>query len=341
MTSHEIDAICVQLAELQVRRKFYIGLINQQTNAAKALVRRGLGWMADGEEGTRSAINARAARIVSAALAVKDQKPEDEGVAAALGADLLVVVGAIQPLEKARHAIELDIARAARKLPVAQWVEGVRGFGEKTLGVIIGETGNLSNYATPDKVWKRLGLAPHEGKAYSTWRRQGGLTAEEWMRAGYAPARLAQVFACLSDPLSKAQIRAKGKSEGIHGDPAGPYGEVYVRRQFRTDETHSDWTPAHKRADALRVMTKKAISDLWSEWRLANPIVNPDHPLPAADLSPQGAPPANVVVNSMVLLPGATPSAAKAGSRAIGRVNSVPTLPGSDQSRDPDLREVA
>lgn len=331
MTPHELDALCVQLAELQVRRKFYIGLINQQTNAAKALVRRGLGWAADGEDGTRAAINARAARIVSVALAGKDQKPEDESVAAALGADLLVVGGAIQPLEKARHAIELDITRAARKLPVAEWVEGVRGFGEKTLGVLIGETGNLSNYATPDKVWKRLGLAPHDGKAYSTWRRQGGLTAEEWMRAGYAPARLAQVFSCLSEPLLKSQTPVMG-----------PYRQRYDARRARTAETHPDWTKAHSHADALRVMTKKAVSDLWSEWRRADPIVQPDHPLPAANLPPRGEPPAMSRLTSISAVPGATPSAAKAGSRAIGRVNSIPTLPGSNQPADePYLCEVA
>src|SRR5262245_31958699 len=39
-----------QLAELQVRRKFYIGSINKQTNAAKALMRRFLGWRYDANE---------------------------------------------------------------------------------------------------------------------------------------------------------------------------------------------------------------------------------------------------------------------------------------------------
>jgi hypothetical protein len=56
------------LAEFQVRRKFYIGLINQQMNAAKALVRRALGWKWDEEKVGREGINKRAAAIVAKAM---------------------------------------------------------------------------------------------------------------------------------------------------------------------------------------------------------------------------------------------------------------------------------
>lgn len=324
MTPSDLDTLCIQLAELQVRRKFYIGLMNKQTNAAGALVRRALGWVSTEEEASRTAINARAARIVDASLSGKPQKAEDEEVAHALAADLGVVCLALAPLEKARHEIELGIARTARRLPVFEWVHGVRGFGEKTLGVLIGETGNLTNYPKPDKLWKRLGLAPHDGKAYSTWRREGGLTAEDWIAARYAPRRRAEVYSCLSEPLFRSQTPVMG-----------PYRLVYDARRARTAETHPDWTKAHSHADALRIMTKRAVSDLWSEWRRAVVSLHSVQTVPAADLSPQGAPPAEVELNTEGQLPGATPSADEAGQRAMGRVLTEVALPAAE------LREVA
>src|SRR5690606_4351325 len=61
-----VSATLDRLAELQVRRKFYISVVNKQTNAVKALVRRALGWRYDEDEAARKKLNARAERIVAA-----------------------------------------------------------------------------------------------------------------------------------------------------------------------------------------------------------------------------------------------------------------------------------
>jgi hypothetical protein len=274
MISSEIDRI----AELQARRKFYISITNKQTNAAKALVCRVLGYNSSDDEKSREASWARAGRIVSAALNGKDQKPEDKQIADAIAFDLSVIAQGIEPFVNARGAIELSMKKAVRALPVYPWAKDVKGLGDIGLAVILGEAGDLSNYPKKGHLWKRLGLAPIYGRACSTWRREGGLSAEEWKDDGpngpkYAPARLAQIFACVSAPMSKAQVRAKEKSTGKHGDPLGPYGEIYVRRQFVTDDTHPDWKPMHKRMDALRVMTKYMLRDLWAAWRKADVIL--------------------------------------------------------------------
>ncbi len=246
------------LAELQVRRKFYIGVVNKQTNAVKALVRRALGWRAGDEEVDRTKVNARAARIVAAALAGKDQKPEDADIFNALALDLAVITAAIEPCHKARHNIELEMKRIVRKLPVYPWAKAVTGFGELGLAVVIAEAGDLAKYPKKGHLWKRLGLAVHGDKAYSTWRMKGGLTAEEWTAAGYSPRRRAEVFAVISEPLFRAQSVAQG-----------PYRAVYDRRRAATAEAHADWTKAHSHMDALRVMTKYLLRDLWREWRRA------------------------------------------------------------------------
>lgn len=250
-----VSATLDHLAELQVRRKFYIGVVNKQTNAVKALVRRALGWRYDEEEGDREKVNARAARIVASALSGKEQKPEDAETFAVLAFDLATVAAAIEPCQKARHEIELEMKRIVRKLPIFAWAKPVKGFGELGLAVVLAEAGDLSNYPKKGHLWKRLGLAPLEGHAYSTWRRKGGLSADDWTEAGYSPRRLAEIFAVVSEPLFRQQSCT-----------AGPYRAVYDRRRERTAETNPEWTKAHSHMDGLRIMTKYLLRDLWREW---------------------------------------------------------------------------
>ncbi len=262
MQPSDLDRLCEEIAELQVRRKFFIGLVNKQTNSAKALVRRSLGWKWDEEEGDREAVNKRAARIVTAALAGKPQKPEDEALMAIFAKDLSKVAEALKPCEAARTEIEKDMVRAAKKLPAHAWQKSVCGFGEKALAILVGESGNLSRYDHEDKLKKRLGLAPYGGKAFSTWRREGGLSADEWTEAGYAPRRRAEIHAIM-EPLFKHQTVKQGV-----------YRIAYDRRRARTAELHPDWSPIQSHMDGLRVMTQKLVTDLWSEWRRA------EHPMP-------------------------------------------------------------
>lgn len=255
------------IAELGVRRKFYIGLINKQKNAGKALARRALGYDPQ-EDGEDSESKERASRIVDTALKGKDQKPEDLAVAARIAGDLAILAQALDPLQSARNAVELDMEKAVRKLPVYPWVKSVRGLGDLSCAVILAETGDLSNYPDKGRLWKRLGLSPRDGKAMSTWRREGGLTAEEWTDAGYAPRRRAEVFAMM-DPLFRAQAESADKETGAILRPAGLYRTVYDARKARAGLAHPDWTKMHLHMDALRVMTKHAIRDLWREWRRA------------------------------------------------------------------------
>lgn len=251
-----VSALIDQLAELQVRRKFWIGNVNKQTNAVKALVRRGLGWRYDEDEGARDKVNARAARIVAAALAGKEQKPEDAAIFGALASDLAAVSASIAPCAAARHEIELEMKRIARKLPAYPWAKEVKGLGELGLAVIIAEAGDLSSYPKKGHLWKRLGLAPLDGKAYSTWRMKGGLTAEDWTEAGYSPRRRAEIYAVISEPMFRAQSVAQG-----------PYRAIYDRRREATAINHPDWTKAHSHMDGLRIMTKYLIRDLWNAWK--------------------------------------------------------------------------
>ena len=260
MTSPDVSATCMVLAELQSRRKFYIGSTNRQLLAAKALVRRLLGWRGDAEEGDREALNKRAGRIVERGIAGKEQAEEDVAFWDDVSADIMAIGAAIAPLVAARAKIERDMRRAARRLPAAEWAGGVRGLGELALAVLVAEAGDLSLYPAKGHLWKRLGLAPHGGKAYSSWRASGGLDAAHWTdEAKYSPRRRAEIYACIDEPLFRSQSAAEGRE-------AGPYRQVYDRRRAATAATHPDWSKLHSHRDALRVMTKAAVRDLWKEW---------------------------------------------------------------------------
>ena len=257
---------CAQLVELQVRRRFIIKAKNRQVNAAEALIRRVLGFDPNATEKEREAVRARAQRMALRAFAGKPQAPEDEDDFAEVATDIHVVACAIEPLVKRRKEIEKDMVLAARALPVAQFAKGVAGFGEIGLAVLVGETGDLSNYPNFRHVWKRLGLMPFDGKACSIWRRSGGMPAGGWERVGYSPQRRAEIHACVAESMSKHQLEAAAKTETEFGKPKGKYGEVYAARREKTKLAHADWPKAHARMDALRVMTKALVADLWLEW---------------------------------------------------------------------------
>ena len=96
----------------------------------------------------------------------------------------------IEPLERARSVIEADcklverrLIALAKQLPVAGFVEQTRGVGLLSLAGIVGEAGDLANYATHQRLWKRMGLAVMpDGRQ----RRVGGADA---LAHGYSPVR--------------------------------------------------------------------------------------------------------------------------------------------------------
>lgn len=245
------------LYSLQVSRKFWIKSINRQKNALGALIRQELEWSPDLPEREASAILRRAASIVSAGLKGEVLDGEDGEIIEAFGDEFAGMAAALAPMEVARHNAELSMKRIVRKLPVYTWAKDVKGFGEIGLAVVLGEIGDPSNYPKKGHLWKRLGLAPYEGKAYSTWRgSKEKLSKEEWINAGYSPRRRAEVYSVVSEPLFRAQTVAQG-----------PYRAIYDARRDHTAITHPDWTKGHSHMDALRKMTKILLRDMWQEWR--------------------------------------------------------------------------
>lgn len=267
--SDDLALLPLALMELQRRRRFLIKTEMRLSHAAGAYARLFLGWSKDLPEREVTRIKTEAARLVRA---VRDGEAADSPIVP----DLKAMLEGIAPAAAQRHRVELEMARIARRLPAYDHAKAVRGFGDLAFAVIVGEAGDLGNYATVSRLWRRLGLAPYAGKAGIAWRIGGGLSAADWTDYGYVGRRRAEVYSCLDEPLFRQQTMVNG-----------PYRAVYDARRARTAETHPDWPKWHSHGDALRVMSKQAIADLWSAWRRAVSQVEAKDWLPAADQSAQ------------------------------------------------------
>jgi len=181
-----------------------------------------------------------------------------------------------EPFDVVREAAEKNMETRAARLPVMSWVETVKGAAALGLATIIAEAGDLANYPNPQKLWSRLGYAPYDGAAGSTWKRERwrsrALTADEWIAHPFSGQRYALMHQ-ISIWLVNAQWIGAEKSETGEGAPAGYYGFVYSERRKHTAITHPDWTKQHSRMDALRVTMKAFLRDLWCTWN--------DRPKPA------------------------------------------------------------
>jgi hypothetical protein len=164
-----------------------------------------------------------------------------------------------QAADSLRKQVERDMERRAASLPVEAWRAGVKGLGRLGLAIIVAEAGrDLTAYPTVAKLWKRLGLAVIDGE-----RQRRKTDPELAALHGYVPRRRAEMWT-LADSMLRHQWNAG--TDDAAGAPAGPYGAVYARRRAHTAETHPDWTKAHARDDARRVMFKAVIADLWGAW---------------------------------------------------------------------------
>jgi len=184
----------------------------------------------------------------------------------------LIALSACEPLLQARDIVEQFrkdeekvLTKLGKTLPVWAWCEEIRGVGPLSLAQIIGETGDLFLYANPGKVWKRLGLAPFNGRACSTWRMQGGATADDWVEMGYSPVRRSVAF-----NVGECFIKAGGKYKEIYDEKKAEYlerewcGKCHPKGET---EPREHCTPAHAHNRAHRYMVKKFIKHLWQEWR--------------------------------------------------------------------------
>jgi hypothetical protein len=355
--THDLAATVLQLRQGQMKRSYCIKCQSRCDRSLDALIVQGWGYNPEEmTEAERKAMFARAAslriaieRLETARIALSDATPKRAPMLRAalqraksavpdyadnaLATDLpqLVKTSAMarSAYDDMREATEARMENLAMTLPVWPWAKTVRGFGvtsAKGLAVIVGlapgrHSGALGDFATKERLWKRLGLSVING------RRQGNpgplANAADWTEHAHNKLRRSELWV-IGTNLFRAQWRgdkdADGKDPRKSGKPVavpahaiGPYGEVYARRRAHTEpriavtahlpninkKMHPDrWTPKRCHNDAVRIMTKQLVEDLWRAWRRATPGLQTISTLPAAN--PIGA---RVPVTTKAVLP--------------------------------------
>jgi hypothetical protein len=286
------DSLAPIIAEIRAWHRQRVFAMDQRKRADLALgafLRTQLGWSRNLPAAGRTAIAKNAAALVDLGEKIAKGKATGIGDSAfsTLGPVILAAIHSRAHWDAIEAAATKEMERLARLLPAWEgFGEGVKGFGARSLAVIVGEAGDLSHYGNPAKLWKRMGLAVMAGI------RQGGLrktaSAEDWIAHGYSARRRSFMFV-IGDVLIKNQNayrevylarkeieRAKAVAAGLTVAPAA---KIPAKRKA---EFMSD---GHVHRRAQRYMEKRLLRDLWRSWRRANVACQPRVWCPPPDLT--------------------------------------------------------
>ena len=202
-----------------------------------------LGWRKDLPEKERKRIAAEAAALMAA-----DEPDRFESM-------ITPSRMASEIFEDRERIIEKQMAKLAKQLPVWEaFGKEVRGFGEVSLAVIVAEAGDLSEYESESKLWKRMGLAPGQNRVAPGLSRED--RAEAWITRGYSPRRRSRMWN-IGDAL-------------IKGNRDGKYRTAYLARKAYELAREPEMTPMYAHRRAQRYMEKRLLRDLWRAWRRTN-----------------------------------------------------------------------
>jgi hypothetical protein len=247
---------------LHRNRRYAMKLQQKIDRALESFVRRNATeWSPDLDDKERDKINAQVKKIIANA---RTNEGDSEIIAIVQATD-----ESRKPADAMRAKAEKQMEQLAVDLPVYQWVQQVPGAGALGLATIVAEAGPLDRYPNPAKLWTRLGFAPFDGHAGSTWKRESWrprkLTSDEWIDHPFSGERYALMHQIALWLVNKQWLSA-AKAGGDEGRPNGPYGNIYATRRAATARAHPDWTKQHGRMDGLRVAMKAFLLDLWCVW---------------------------------------------------------------------------
>lgn len=195
----------------------------------------------------------------------------------------------VKAMERAEHACGLMLRRCYRKvvpLAVRQWQETTPGLGEHLVARLLGHLGHPV-IATPHH-WEGTGAArslvadpPYERTVSQLWQYCGHGDPARRIARGMTAAELAAIGSPRLKMLVHLNAEACMKQAGTVRARRSPYRDVYdARRLVTADRVHaapcvrcgpsgraaaegSPWSAAHQHADALRIVGKELLRDLW------------------------------------------------------------------------------
>ena len=255
-----VAKICEELQALQRRRAWHLKSRNMIHNRLIHTVAGTLGYSSGLEEKERAAFFKEAREVIKQAM--NDEIVSEEN------SIIKTAMEAVDAFDRMKLDAERRMKVFAKTLPVAKWVEHKDqcGFGLLFLAIVIGETGDLSNYANPAKVWRRMGCAPwtFDGKTAMgcTWRcgAEGKLPAAEWEEFGYSPRRRSIAFLIGEGMVKQNGAREKPKRK------CGPYRLRYDETKVTFAEKHPEYKRLRCHLHGMLLATKLLLKNLWIEW---------------------------------------------------------------------------
>lgn len=255
-------------------------------NSLLSVVAVKMGYRPGDDPAERLEMFRKAQEIIDAIAA--DAADADLGMAALVKTSRL----SIDEFVAMEEATEKVLEKMVKQLPaLVAWLElpAQRGFGLKSVGKIVGETGDLAEYPGPRSVWRRMGCAPWEFRGEtrmgSSWKKdqRRSLPADEWVSYGYSPRRRS-IMHVVGESLIKLNF--------LPGGAPGPYRKRYDEAKAAHLKAHPQeckackgtgkkarsgaecevckgsgasamW--AHRHAHLL--MVKLALKELWRAWR--------------------------------------------------------------------------
>ena len=227
-----VDVIA-QIQELWRRRQSWHRAEKSLTLQAKAICRRYVG----GDKDEADKLFATVDSHITA----------DTQVSHAVTVAILPLMMARETVEKHRLAVEKELAKLAKTLPVYPWWEAIRGVGAMSLATLTGECGDIGSYKSASAVWKRMGLAVVNGE------RQRRVTGPDALLHGYSPQRRSVAW-----NIGVAIMRSQKA-----GQPLRDYYDSEKAKQLAKGLTKGH---AHNRA--CRHMTKRLLAELYGAWRM-------------------------------------------------------------------------
>lgn len=180
--------------------------------------------------------------------------PDEDGVVRGWGMptdhpNVVLLRDMVEALGELEKKAVTQLEKSMKNHPLGKWVGAQLGIGYKQAARLISSIGdpyinaNTGQPRTVSQLWSYCGFAVIEGNAV---RRKKGIKSN-WN----ANAKMRTFLITLS---CIKQLKS-------------PYRAIYDARRLRTSETHPDWTLGHSHNDALRVMGKSILRELWIESR--------------------------------------------------------------------------
>lgn len=255
------------------KRNFAMDVRKKSDLALGANIRTWLGWRKDLPEDQRKTIADQAADLIKCGEVIAKGKPHDLATSKLWEdfGDTVSMSIASRSHSSAFEAVATkNLERLAMSLPIWEnFAKDIRGFGAVSVGVVIGEAGDLANYSTHSKLWKRMGLAVMDGV------RQGGLAkgagAEAWIAHGYNPKRRSTMHV-IGDVLMKVNKDGRYRTtydtrKAYERERAAACGLVVMpaaKIPAKDKDRYISDGQIHLRS--LRYMEKRLLRDMWQAW---------------------------------------------------------------------------